>query len=130
MLFPGAPPRIHNDVTAFLSRQLPERQIGRGGSAPWLRQSPSLTPLNFFLWDFVKDKVYIPPVPVTLNSVKKRIQTAIEKTNQPLMQNFRHEVGYYLDVCRATNGTHIELAYSVEKSCLVPYYNDMLLMCV
>jgi hypothetical protein len=40
----------------------------------------------------------------------KMILQAIVKTDQPLLQNVWHEVGYRLDVCRATNGAHTELA--------------------
>jgi hypothetical protein len=58
----------------------------------------------------VKDELYVLPVPVTLNNLKARIRTAIAKTDQPLLQNVRHKVEYRLDVCRATNGAHIELA--------------------
>jgi hypothetical protein len=56
----------------------------------------------------VKDEVFVPPVPFTLN--KNRIRTAIAKIGQPLLQNVWFEVEYCLDVCRATNGAHIELA--------------------
>jgi hypothetical protein len=66
--------------------------------------------LDFFLWGFVKDEVYVPPVPITLNNLKDRIRTAIAKIDQPLLQNVWHEVDYRLDVSRATNGAHIELA--------------------
>jgi hypothetical protein len=46
--------------------------------------------------------------------VKDHLQTAIAKTDQPLSQNVWHEVEYHLDVCRATNGAHTELAYGVK----------------
>jgi hypothetical protein len=69
-----------------------------------------LTPLDFFLWGFVKDEVCVPPVPITLNNLKDRIRTAIAEIDQPLLQNVWHEVEYRLDVCRATNGAQIELA--------------------
>jgi hypothetical protein len=58
----------------------------------------------------VKDEVHVSPVPITLNNLKDRIRTAIAKTDQPLLQNVWHKVEYHLDVCRATNGAHIELA--------------------
>jgi hypothetical protein len=38
-----------------------------------------LIPLNFFLWCFVKDEVYILPMPITLNNLKDQIRTAIAK---------------------------------------------------
>jgi hypothetical protein len=49
-------------------------------------------------------------MPITLNNLKDQIRTAIAKTDQLLLQNVWHEVEYRLDVCRATNGAHIELA--------------------
>jgi hypothetical protein len=81
-----------------------------GGSTAWPLQSPDLTPLDFFPWGFVKDEVYILPMPITLNNLKDRIRTSIAKIDQPLLQNVWHKVEYRLDVCRATNGAHIELA--------------------
>jgi hypothetical protein len=58
----------------------------------------------------VKDEGYVLPMPITLNNLKDRIRTVIAKTDQPLLPNVWHEVKYRLDVCRATNGAHTELA--------------------
>jgi hypothetical protein len=106
----GAPPRIRNEVTAFLNRQLPERWIGRRGSTSWSPRSPDLNPLEVFLWSFVKDEVYVPPVSITLKNLKDRIRTATAQTDQPLLQSVWQEVEHRLDVYRATNGAHTELA--------------------
>jgi hypothetical protein len=38
---------IHNEVTTFLNRQLPEQQIGRWGSTFWPPQSPDVNPFIF-----------------------------------------------------------------------------------
>jgi hypothetical protein len=61
---------------------------------------------------FVKDEVYVPPMPITLNSLKDRIRTANGKIDQALLQNVSHEVKYCLDVCSAINGAgeHTELS--------------------
>jgi hypothetical protein len=64
----------------------------------------------------VKDEVYVPPMPITLNNLKDRIRIATAKTDQPLLQNIWHEVGYRLDVCRATNGAHIELSWGIKET--------------
>jgi hypothetical protein len=57
----GVPPHTHSEVTTFLNRGLPERCIGRGGGVhspvSEISRSPDLTPLDFFLWGFVKDDV-------------------------------------------------------------------------
>jgi hypothetical protein len=47
---------------------------------------------------------------VTLKNLKDRIRTEIIKTDEPLLQNVWQEAEYGLDVCRATNGAHTELA--------------------
>ncbi|KZC09613.1 hypothetical protein WN55_01050, partial [Dufourea novaeangliae] len=41
------------------------RWIERGGSIPLPAPSPDLTPLDFFLWGILKDKVYkgVPTTP-------------------------------------------------------------------
>jgi hypothetical protein len=94
----GAPSHIHSEVTTFWNRQLPERRIGRERSTYWPPRSPYLTPLPlcFILWGCVKDEVYVPPVTITLKILKDRIRIMIIKTDQPLLQNVRHDVEYRL----------------------------------
>jgi hypothetical protein len=58
----------------------------------------------------VKDEVYLSPMSITLNNFKDQIQTATAIIDQPLLQNVWHEVEYRLDLSRATNGAHTELA--------------------
>jgi len=58
-----APPHIQYEVTTFLNRQLSELCFGWGGFTSWPLLSPALTLLDILLWGFVKDEVYIVPVP-------------------------------------------------------------------
>jgi len=58
-----APPHIQLEVATFLHRQLPELCFGCGGFTSWPLLSPALTLLDILLWDFVKDEVYIQPIP-------------------------------------------------------------------
>ena len=39
----------------------------------WALASPDMTPLDFFLWSFVKMKVYTAPLPQNLNQLTQRI---------------------------------------------------------
>jgi hypothetical protein len=48
----------HRIVRQFLNEAFPNRWIGRGEAISWPARSPNLTPLDFFLWGFVKEKVY------------------------------------------------------------------------
>jgi hypothetical protein len=81
-------------------------RAGGGGVPPtfWPPPSLDLTALDFFLWGFVKDEVYVTPVPITPNNLKGRTQTATAKTAQSLLKNVWHEVENRLDVLRAANG--------------------------
>lgn len=44
-------------------------------------------PLNVIVQGSVKEEVYVPPMPVTLNNLKGWIITATAKTEQPSLQN-------------------------------------------
>lgn len=83
----AALPHFNSEVATFLSRQLSDRWTARGGrSTPRPSRSSDLTPLDIFLWVFVKDKVYIPPVPVTLTvrrlEFEKRLQYLITSSDK------------------------------------------------
>jgi hypothetical protein len=95
-------PSQHSRIGGCLS----DGSAGRGGGSYFLASAISRSdpPLDFFLWGFVKDELYVPPVPVTLNNFKDRIRTEIAKIDQPLLENIWHEVEYRLDGRRATNG--------------------------
>jgi hypothetical protein len=54
----GVPPNYANTVKTFLGQQFPGIWIGRRGPIAWPPRSPDLTPLDFFLWRYIKDSVY------------------------------------------------------------------------
>jgi len=63
----GAPSPWGSDVGRFLDAAFPNRWIGRDGPTPWSPRTPDITPLDFFLWGYVKDKVFSTPVPDITN---------------------------------------------------------------
>ena len=54
----GAPPHFSNIVRAFLNDTFPNRWIERGGPTNWPPRSPDLSPPDYFLWGYLKSKVY------------------------------------------------------------------------
>jgi hypothetical protein len=102
----GVPPHIHNEVMTFLKGSSLSNGSAKWGSTSWPLQSPDLTLLNFFLWGFMKDEVYIPPMPITMNNLKDQIQTATANTDQPLLQNVWHEVNIIL-MCAGQQLEHL-----------------------
>ena len=48
--------------------------------------SPDATPCDFFLWGYVMDQVYVPPLPASIPELKARIRTAIETITADTLQ--------------------------------------------
>ena len=65
-------------------------------------------PCDLFLWGYVKDQVYVPPLPASIPELKVRIRTAIVTITADMLQTVWNELDYRVDVCRITNGAHIE----------------------
>jgi len=66
------------------------------------------THLDFFLWGYVKDKVFSTPVPVIRN-LKARITDAFTTITEDMLENTWRKIDYRLDVLRATKGAHVEV---------------------
>ena len=67
-----------------------------------------ITPLNFFLWGYVKDIVYQTKVQ-DMTDLKQKISNSITTIDEAMLQRTWQEIEYRLDVIRATNGGHIEV---------------------
>ncbi|PNF19251.1 hypothetical protein B7P43_G08008 [Cryptotermes secundus] len=103
----GAPPHFHRKVRGLLCLVLPQRWTGR--AAPLLRwppRSPDITPCDFFLWGYVKDMVYVPPLPQSLHDLRNRISRALETITPEMLQRAWQEFDYRIDVWRVTKGAH------------------------
>jgi hypothetical protein len=75
-----------------------------------LHAHPICRPTNYFLWDYVKDIVYVPPLPQDINDLKDRIRRAVATTERHMMQMVWQQINYRLNVCTATHGAHTELS--------------------
>jgi len=91
-----------------LDATFPNRLIGRNGPTPWPPRSPDITPLDFFLWGYVKDKVFSTPVP-DITNLKARITGGFATITEDMLGNTRRETDYRLDIFRATKGAHVEV---------------------
>jgi hypothetical protein len=75
---------------------------------PWPALSPDLTPFDYFLWGYVKYKVFVPPQPVSIPDLKNRIEAAVATITHDLLIRVWQKLDYRLDVYRVTKGAHIE----------------------
>lgn len=104
----GAPPHWRHFVRDSLDKHFPNRWIGRGGPIPWPPRSPDITPCDFFVWGFVKDRVYASKVNNT-EEMKRKIREAFEEIDVPMLRRVWADLEHRLDYLRANNGKHVEI---------------------
>jgi len=88
-----------------LDATFPNRWIGRDGPTPWPPRSPDITLLDFFLWGYVKDKVFS----TRITNLKARITEAFVTITEDILENTWREIDYRLDILRATKGAQVEV---------------------
>lgn len=114
----GAPAHSVLLVRDWMNANYPERWIGRfgnndpqvgRGTVAWPPRSPDLTPLDFYVWGCLKNKVYATPIR-TRNHLLDRIQQACLE-----MRENRHQVSGAINSlirrcrrCIDVGGSHFE----------------------
>ena len=63
-----------------------------------------MTPCDFFLWGYVKERVYVPPLPADLDELRNRITVAVNSVTEDTLRRVWDELCFRVDVVR-TVGT-------------------------
>jgi hypothetical protein len=63
---------------------------------------------DFFLWGFVKDSVYVPPLPTSIHEIRDWITHALQAITADMLHRVWDEFDYRVDVCRVTQGAQIQ----------------------
>lgn len=103
----GAPPHYSQNVRNYLNTNFPGRWIGRRGAIEWPPRSPDLSPLDFFLWGHIKNKVYSTP-PASLEDLRRRIIDVCREVTPQFLQNVRERFEANLYYCMEVNGQHFQ----------------------
>ena len=69
---------------------------------------PDITSCDFFLWGYVKDRVFVLPLSRDLADLKARIIAAVKNIDAPMLTRVWQELEYRIAVCRVTPGAHSE----------------------
>ena len=56
----------------------------------------------------VEDRLFVPPLPASLNELKQGITTAVANVDEDMLRSVWTELDYRIDICRVTKGSHIE----------------------
>jgi len=107
MQMDGAPGHWAKDVRTFMDSKFPNKWIGRGGPIPWPPRSPDLTPPDFFLWGFIKDKVYSKS-PSSLDELKDGIKIAFTEVPVAMCERVCRSVESRLQRCIESDGAQIQ----------------------
>jgi hypothetical protein len=51
----------------------------------WQPRSPDLTPCDFFLWGYIKDIAFVPPLSVSVNDLKQRMTSAVASVDKDML---------------------------------------------
>lgn len=104
----GAPAHFSAAVREHLDRTYRHHWIGRGGPVPWPPRSPDLTPLDFFLWGYMKQIVYDTPVIDEHDLVGRVVEAAAIVEERNLFENVRESALKRFRLCNAAGGGHFE----------------------
>ncbi|XP_066253418.1 uncharacterized protein [Euwallacea similis] len=81
--------------------------IGRRGAIDWPARSLNLTPLDFFLWGYLKSKVYKTPIE-SIQELKNGITLECRGITRQTFINVHKEFDNRLYYCLENNGSHFE----------------------
>ena len=82
----GAPPHCSNRTLEYLRQYFPgDRLISRRTDNPWPLYSPDLTPPDYFLWGYLKARVY-QDNPPTIERLKENIKREIRRIPRDMLE--------------------------------------------
>ncbi|GFV43528.1 putative DD41D transposase [Trichonephila clavipes] len=93
-----------------------DRLISRFGPVNWPPRSCDLTPLDYFLWDYVKSLVYADK-PQTLDHLEDNIRRVIADIRPQMLEKVIENWTSRLDYIRASRGSHMpEIIFKIGKN--------------
>lgn len=100
----GATPHTADLVQEWLSSKLLDKFIDK---TQWPPRSPDLNPCDYFLWGYLKSKVYN-PLPKNLNDLKSNIEREIKKINREMLKSTMLNFEKRCTLLITVKGEHIE----------------------
>ena len=106
----GAPPHFGAKVRDALNERLPGKWIGRRGCIDWPPKSPDLTPIDYFLWVYLKNKVYRRKFR-KVDELKTRIKEEFKslRSNKLVIKRVTASVNNRISECVTNNGNIIKI---------------------
>jgi hypothetical protein len=107
----GAPAHRTLLVRRMLQQKFEDRIVALHHGIEWPPRSPDLTPCDFFLWGYLKNKVYSSAIH-SLPELRRRLldETNTLRQNQHFIRRSFQEMARRANLCVQRNGGHVETA--------------------
>lgn len=101
---------IHSTVAVrqWLDTNFPGKWIGRYSVNPWPARSPDLTPMDFFLWGYLKTKVYKHRPFINVDHLEDTIRYHVENITPAVLIKVRKAMEQKTITCIERDGRHVE----------------------
>ena len=103
----GATPHTANLTLEMLRQNFGDHLISRRMDHIWASHSPDLNPLDFFLWGYTKDRVYVNK-PRTIEDLKEAVSDVIRQISVDVCLAVVNNFAIRISECLARGGAHIE----------------------
>ena len=94
-------------VRHLLNTTFPGRWIGRRGAIEWPPRSPDLTPLDYFYWGYLKNRVY-ETKPAHIDELRERIIQCSNLITPEILQKVNDIMYARLVHCQVAGGEQFE----------------------
>lgn len=103
----GAPPHNAANVVDCLNTNFGEQWLGNNGPIRWPARSPDLTPLDFFLWGFLGNKIYRHRSD-NIGQLREKFEVALRSVSNIHIRNALNGVRKRCQWCINQNGHQFE----------------------
>lgn len=100
----NAPGHTANQTLWHLQLYFGDRVISKG---LWPPRSPDLSPPDYFLWGYLKGRVYANK-PTSLAQLRQNIQIAVSEITPVLLNSVMHSLSYRMQMCILVQGGHFQ----------------------
>lgn len=100
----GAPPHVAHDTLRYLEEFFGDRLISRDR---WPSRSPDLTPLDFYLFGYLKNKIHQNRLH-NLEQLQAAIEHEIHNIDQNQLHRLFDNIKRRINLCLEANGGHFE----------------------
>jgi hypothetical protein len=90
----------------YLNSKIPEKWLGKRGPISWPPRSPDLSPSDFFLWGYLKDRVYETELG-SISALKRAISETVRGIPVNMCERTCRSVKERLEELQKSGGGHL-----------------------